>query len=136
MDPLGFVEGLWPVFRRARPDIPELQGAGGHPFDEFVREHFKRRTRRAEGAQSLVGQANVETGIRLLFPPVPARDLRDTVAARYGVGEPAPGCAAIDDFQDEVAHVRLVGVAAQDVALQISEVDHGTHQPNPSCLRT
>src|ERR1700752_3336163 len=27
MDPLGFVEGLWPVFRRVRPDIPELPRA-------------------------------------------------------------------------------------------------------------
>src|SRR5207302_8136646 len=80
MDPLGLVEGLWPVFRRAPPDVPELHGAGGHAFNEFVREHFKRSAGRAEGAQSLIGQANVETGIRLLFPPVPDCDLRDTVA--------------------------------------------------------
>src|SRR5947209_18158685 len=108
MDPFRLVEGSWPVFRRARPDIPELQGAGVHAFDEFVGEHFKRSARRAEGAQSLVGQTNVETGIWLICSPIPARDLRNTVAAAaYGGGEPAPGCAAIGDFQDEVAHVRL-----------------------------
>ncbi len=41
MDPLGVVEGRWPGFRCARPDIPELQGAGVHAFNEFVRERFK-----------------------------------------------------------------------------------------------
>src|SRR6478672_4625666 len=127
MDAPGLVEGSWPVFRRARPDIPELQGAGGHAFDEFVREHFKRRIRRAEGAQSLVGQANVETGVRLVCPPIPGRDLRNTFAAAgYGGSEPVSGCAAIGDFQDEVAHVRLASIATQDVALHISEVEHGT----------
>ena len=47
-----------------------------------------------------------------------------------------PGGAWICDFQDEVTHVRLPGIAAQDVALHIREVEHGTHQPSPSCLRT
>ena len=71
MDPLGLVERSRPVFRRARPDIPEFPGAGGHAFDEFVREHFERRSRRAERAQSLIGQANVETGVRPALPPSP-----------------------------------------------------------------
>src|SRR4029077_1731236 len=136
MDPPGLIEGRWPGFRRARPDIPELQGAGGHALDEFVGEHFKRRTRRPEDAQSLVGQANVETGVRLGCPPIPCRDLRNAVvAAGYGGGEPAPGRDAIGDFKNEVAHVRLA-IATQDIALQISEVKYSTHQPNPSCLRT
>ena len=50
-------------------------------------------------------------------------------------GEPAPGCDAIGDFKDEVPHARHA-VATQDIALHIGEVDHGAHQPNPSCLRT
>ena len=41
MDPLGLVEGSRPGFRRAPPDIAEFQGAGGHAFDEFVREHLE-----------------------------------------------------------------------------------------------
>src|SRR5262249_36610715 len=120
MDSLGGIEGGWPSFRRVRPDIAKLQGAGVHAFDEFVREHFKRRIRRAEGAQSLVGQANVEAGVRLGSPPIPGRDLRNIVAAPgYRGGEPAPGRDAIGDFKNEVAHARLA-IAAQNVALYIS----------------
>src|SRR5262249_49094781 len=107
MYPVGLVEGSWPVLWRAWPDIAELQCAGRHAFDEFVREHFERSTWRAQDAQSLIGQANVETGVRLGGPPIPRRDLRHTVAAGYGVGEPASGCEGIGDFQDEVAHARL-----------------------------
>src|SRR5262249_46009224 len=81
MDPLGLVEGLWPGLLRARPYIPGVKGAGGHPLDEPVREHFKRRVEGAEGAQPLVGQADVETGVRLGCPPIPRRDLRNIPAA-------------------------------------------------------
>src|SRR5262249_4276946 len=38
MDPRGCIEGSRPGFRRAWSDIPELQRAGIHAFDEFVRE--------------------------------------------------------------------------------------------------
>ena len=95
MNPLGLVERRRPGLRRTPPDIAEFQGAGVHAFDELVREHLERRIRRAEGAQSFVGQANVEAGVGPVVPPVAAGVICGTPLPPpdIGVGEPAPGCS-------------------------------------------
>src|SRR3954451_13825170 len=105
MNSLGFIERSWPAFRCARSDISELHGAGVHPFDEFVRERLQRRGRSTERTQSLIGETNVETGVRLVGPPIPRGDLLNVIAPAGGSGsEPAPGCDSIGNFQDEITH--------------------------------
>ena len=131
------VEGLVPVFRRTRPGVPELDCPLVHALDEFRRKGRERGGRGAERPQSLKGQADVETGVRLGLPALPRLgcDLRNAASAGCSGGEPAARRGAVADFEHEVAHARLA-IAAQDVALHVGGIKLLAHQPTPNCWRT
>ncbi len=113
------VERRRPVRRRARSEIAELQRAARHALDEFGRERRERLVRRSERAQPLVGQADVETDIRLLAPGRLAGDPGNVgVSTRDRDAEEFSRRRAVRDLEDEMAHDGAA-IAAQDVALNV-----------------
>jgi len=112
--------------------IAQFGGARGHALPELGRERRETRFAQPQCPEPLKGHPDVEAQFRLLAPFSGAGDGGHVDAApiRSG-GKKRAGQGVVAHFQDQLAH-EAMAVAAQDVALQIVEVDLSFYQPTPN----
>jgi hypothetical protein len=119
-------EPVLPGVGRARVDVAQRARPRGHAAEKLRRERRQHRRRHAERGQSWRRHGEVERRVGLYRPPVVADPPR--LGVRHVVDEPAQPAPPVGAFDvgEEVRRADVVvAVGAQDVALDVGQVQRG-----------